>query len=87
MWICNYERLVYYYSSLPLTVISSTDFANWSLGSNFVVYFVPIVVVVAVDTTVAVVGLAPIAVTEGIVVAFVAVPAGFAGSCTAPAVG
>ena len=87
MWICNYERLVYYYSSLPLTIISSTDSANCSLGSNFVVYFVPIVVVVAVDATVAVVGLVPIAVAAGIVVVFVDDPAGFAGSCTAPAVG
>ena len=86
MWMCNYAYLVYYYSSLPLTVISSTDSANWSLGSNFVVCFVPIAVA-AVDAIVAVVGPAPIAVAEGIVVASVAVPAGFAGSCTAPAVG
>ena len=84
--MCNYERLVYYYSPLPLTVISSIDFANCSLGSNFVVYFVPIVVA-AVAATAAVVGPAPIAVVEGIVVAFVVVPAGFADSCTAPAVG
>ena len=84
--MCNYKHLVYYYSSSPLTVISSIVAANFPPGSNFVGYFVPNVVAV-VDATVAVVGLAPIAVAEGIVVAFVAVPAGFAGSCTAPAVG
>jgi len=82
----NYERLVYYYSSLPLTVISSTDFANFPPGSNFVGYFVPNAVAV-VDATVAVAGSAPIAVVEGIVAAFGDVPAAVVDSCIAPVVG
>ena len=83
--MCNYERLVYYYSPLPLTVISSIDFANCSLGSNFVVYFVPIVVA-AVDATAAAVGPAPIAVVEGTVATVAFAPAGVVDFCTAPAV-
>ena len=71
---------------MPLTVISSTDFANFPPGSNFVAYFVPIAVAV-VDATVAVAAFAPIAVVEGIVAAFVDVPAVVVDSCIAPVAG
>ena len=71
---------------MPLTVISSTDFANFPPGSNFVGYFFPNAVAV-VDATVAVAGSAPISVVEGIITAFVDVPAVVVDSCIAPVAG
>ena len=71
---------------MPLTVIFSSDFVNFSPGSNFVGYFVPNAVAV-VDATVAVAGSSPIAVVEGIVTAFVDVPVVVVDSCTAPVAG